>query len=69
MMTGVVSLVARSETIPSSFTLAGVELAAYPHLVAAFSKPPGPAAQQDLFERTLRALLTGLLIAEPSGHA
>jgi AcrR family transcriptional regulator len=65
MMTGVVSLVARSETTPSSFTLAGVDAGGYPHLVAAFSQPPATAPQQDLFERTLRALLTGLLIAEP----
>jgi AcrR family transcriptional regulator len=65
MMTGVVTLVARSEAAPSSFSFAGADLAAYPHLLDAFGQPAGPAAQQDLFERTLRALLTGLLITEP----
>lgn len=61
MMTGVVTLFARSEAAAGSLSFAGVDLTAYPHLVAAFSRPPGPASPSDLFDRTLRALLTGLL--------
>lgn len=65
MMTGVVSLFARSKATSRSLTFAGVDLAAYPHLATALTQPPAPASHRDLFERTLRSLLTGLLIAEP----
>ena len=61
MMTGVVSLVARSERATPSLSLAGVDLATLPHLAAAFTQPPGPAPQEDLLERVLRVLLTGML--------
>ncbi|MBM0277350.1 helix-turn-helix transcriptional regulator [Micromonospora sp. STR1s_6] len=64
MMTGVVSLFARRESAAGAFSFAGVDLAAYPHLVAAFSAPPGPAPRADLVERTLRSLLSGLLLTE-----
>jgi AcrR family transcriptional regulator len=67
MMTGVVSLFARSEATSRSFTFAGVDLAAYPHLAAAFGEPSAPGSPRDLFERTLRSVLTGLLSAEPPG--
>jgi len=66
MMTGVVSLVARSESTSGAITFAGVDAATYPHLAAAFSQPSGPAPREDLFERTLRILLTGLLV--PAGR-
>ncbi|MET8324269.1 helix-turn-helix domain-containing protein [Micromonospora sp. NPDC005189] len=66
MMTGVVSLFARSEAASGALSFAGADLAAYPHLVAAFSQPAAPPPRTDLFERTLRSLLTGLLLAEPS---
>ncbi|MGW3604896.1 TetR/AcrR family transcriptional regulator [Micromonospora sp. NPDC005161] len=66
MVTGVVSLFARSEATAGSFTFAGTDLAAYPHLVAAFGQPSPPAPRTDLFERALRGLLTGLLLAEPA---
>ena len=46
-------------------TLAGLDIAAFPHLAAAFSQPAAPKPQADLFERTLRSLLTGLLVSEP----
>ncbi|MGW3890161.1 TetR/AcrR family transcriptional regulator [Micromonospora chokoriensis] len=62
MMTGVVSLFARRETAGGAFSLSGVDLTAYPHLVAAFGQPSGPAPRADLVERTLRGLLTGLLL-------
>ena len=65
MMTGVVSLVARSEAAPQSFTFSGVDLASYPHLASAFSQPSGSGPQRDLFETTVRILLTALL--EPAG--
>ncbi|WP_030490240.1 TetR/AcrR family transcriptional regulator [Micromonospora chokoriensis] len=64
MMTGVVSLFARRESTTGAFSFAGVDLAAYPHLVAAFRQPSGPEPRADLVERTLRSLLTGLLLAE-----
>ncbi len=67
MMTGTVSLFARSETTSGSASaFAGFDPAAYPHLAAAFARPPAPAPQRDLFERTLRSLLTGLLTDEPA---
>ncbi|MEV5210583.1 helix-turn-helix domain-containing protein [Micromonospora sp. NPDC053740] len=64
MMTGVVSLFARRESAAGAFSFAGLDLAAHPHLVAAFSQPSGPAPRADLVERTLRSLLSGLLITE-----
>ncbi|MEU4532692.1 TetR family transcriptional regulator [Micromonospora ureilytica] len=64
MMTGVVSLFARRESAAGAFSLAGVDLTAYPYLVAAFSQPTGPAPRADLVERTLRSLLTGLLLVD-----
>ncbi|WFE54549.1 helix-turn-helix domain-containing protein [Micromonospora sp. WMMD1155] len=64
MMTGVMGLFARRDAAAGAFDLAGVDLAAYPHLVAAFGRPSGPAPRADLVERTLRGLLTGLLIEE-----
>jgi AcrR family transcriptional regulator len=59
MMTGVVTLFARNERAdpPPAFT--GLDLTAYPHLVAAFAVPGAP--RPDLFERTLRGLLSALL--------
>lgn len=65
MMTGVVTLFARNEAASRSFTFVGLDLSPYPHLTAAFNQPPKPTHQQDLFDRTLRTLLTGLLTAEP----
>ncbi|WP_235017883.1 TetR/AcrR family transcriptional regulator [Thermomonospora echinospora] len=65
MMTGLVSLFARSQTASPPFTFDGVDLAVYPHLAAAFTQPPAPTPQGDLFERTLRSLLAGLLVPEP----
>ncbi|MDG4758453.1 helix-turn-helix domain-containing protein [Micromonospora sp. WMMD710] len=68
MMTGVVSLFARSEAAePPGF--AGADLAAYPHLVAAFRQLPAAPPRTDLFERALRSLLTGLLTASPEPEA
>lgn len=66
MMTGVVSLFARREAGAGAgaVTFAGFDLAAYPHLVAAFGQPSAPTPRTDLVERTLRSLLTGLLLAE-----
>ncbi|GHJ53471.1 TetR family transcriptional regulator [Nonomuraea sp. TT08I-71] len=61
MVTGVVSLFARSAAAAGTVTFDHVDLAAYPHLAAAFAEPPSAPPAQDLFERTLRSLLTGLL--------
>ncbi|MCX5064471.1 TetR/AcrR family transcriptional regulator [Micromonospora lupini] len=65
MLTGVVSLFARSAAAAGSVSFAGADLSAYPHLVEAFRQPAPPAPRTDLFERTLRGLLTGLLAASP----
>ncbi|WP_234584206.1 TetR/AcrR family transcriptional regulator [Micromonospora sp. MH99] len=65
MMTGVVSLFARSEASSRSVSFAEVDVAAYPHLAAAFSRPARLPAERDLFDTTLRILLTGLLDADP----
>jgi AcrR family transcriptional regulator len=64
MMTGMVSLFARNEATPGSFSFAGIDFGSYPHLAAALRQPSGPTAHDDLFDRTLRILLTGLLITE-----
>jgi AcrR family transcriptional regulator len=65
MMTGVTTLFAHAEAASSAFTFAGLDLTAYPNLVAAFSQPATPPPHPDLFERTLRSLLAGLLAVEP----
>ena len=65
VMTGLVTLVARSERAPQVSPFADRDLAAYPHLAAALAGPPAPAPEEDLFGRALRSLLVGLL--EPPG--
>jgi AcrR family transcriptional regulator len=66
MITGVVSLLARGESTSPPLTFDGVDLAGYPHLAAAFAEPAHPVPGQDLFDRTLRSMLTGLLTADPA---
>ena len=61
LMTGVVTLIARSEQAPARSPFTDLDLTSYPHLVTALSQPVGRPPQPDLVERTLRALLTGLL--------
>ncbi|MEU4401907.1 TetR/AcrR family transcriptional regulator [Micromonospora orduensis] len=68
MMTGVVTLFARSEAASGAVGFAGVDLGAYPHLVAALRQPSAPPPRVDLFERTLRGVLSGLL-TDPAGEA
>jgi AcrR family transcriptional regulator len=65
MMTGVISLFARSESTSGSITFAGVDLTAYPHLAAAVNQPPTPTPHHNLFDRAVRSLLAGLLLTEP----
>jgi hypothetical protein len=66
VMTGLVILFSRSHsrshTQSGAGTLPFAELdpAQHPHLAAALASP-GPPARDDLFERALRAVLTGLL--------
>ncbi len=69
LMTGVVNLVARSEEAPSSSPFTGLDLADHPHLLAALSQPAEQPPEQDLFERTLRVLLTGLLSSDTPNAA
>ncbi|WP_308042629.1 helix-turn-helix domain-containing protein [Micromonospora sp. PLK6-60] len=64
MMTGVVTLFARNAAAAAT-GLPALDLAAYPHLAAALAQPPARAPRADLFERTLRSLLAGLLAADP----
>lgn len=64
MLIGVVTLFARAETTHQPLTFDGIDLAAYPHLVAAFAEPAAPAPERDLFARTLRGMLTGLLAGQ-----
>ncbi|GAA0442934.1 hypothetical protein Aca07nite_63950 [Actinoplanes capillaceus] len=59
MMTGVVTLFARTESAAPPTAVTGLDLTVYPHLVAAFADPG--ARRPDLFDRTLRGLLTALL--------
>ncbi|WP_281492871.1 TetR/AcrR family transcriptional regulator [Micromonospora sp. MH33] len=66
MVTGVVSLFAGSAAAAGTLTFDHVDLATYPHLAAAFAEPPSAAPGGDLFERTLRSLLTGLLTTDPT---
>jgi AcrR family transcriptional regulator len=62
MMTGVVSLFARSEASTPALPVGPGDLAAYPHLMAALTSATAPPPRKgDLFERALRSLLTGLL--------
>lgn len=68
MTTGVVTLFARSEATSATVALPGFDAAAYPHLAAAFARPPGPPPRGDLFDRTLRSLLTGLLATDPDSR-
>ena len=67
MMTGLTTLFARSAATPPPAGFAGIDMTAYPHLLAAFREPPAPGPRRDLFERTLRSLLTGLLTAPADG--
>ncbi|SCF45565.1 hypothetical protein GA0070216_11885 [Micromonospora matsumotoense] len=60
MMTGVTSLFARQESAAPRVGFAGIDLAAYPNLVAAITDP-SPSAPRDLFETTVRSVLRGLL--------
>jgi AcrR family transcriptional regulator len=66
MMTGVATLFARSDATAPAISFAGIDFTAYPNLAAALKQPSTPPPHQDLFERTLRSLLTGLLTNEPS---
>jgi AcrR family transcriptional regulator len=61
MVTGLVSLFARPA--PAGFSFDGFDFAPYPNLLTALSTPaPGPRSPApDLFERTVRSVLSGLL--------
>ncbi len=68
MITGVVSLFARSASAAQGQTASPSRLfgtaspQAHPHLVAALTRPTPPAPQPNLFERTVRSILRGLLV-------
>ncbi|WP_328472856.1 TetR/AcrR family transcriptional regulator [Actinoplanes sp. NBC_00393] len=61
MMTGVVTLFARSEAAQPAGGFAEVDMTAYPNLAAAFTAPPAAAPPRDLFDVTVRSVLRGLL--------
>ncbi|MFU8871539.1 TetR/AcrR family transcriptional regulator [Micromonospora sp. SL4-19] len=66
MVTGLVSLFARSEAASGSLAFDHVDFAAYPHLTAAFAAPASPAPRDDLFDRAVRGVLTALLDPNPA---
>jgi hypothetical protein len=61
MLAGVASLCAIAETASGTRSFDDVDLTGYPHLAAAFAEPARPDPAEDLFDRTLRALLNSLL--------
>lgn len=61
MVTGVVTLFARSAAAAGSLSFDGVDVTTYPHLAAAFAEPAAAGPRDDLVDRTLRSVLTGLL--------
>ncbi len=63
VMTGVVSLFARNERSSPPPVLTGLDVTAYPHLVAAIGEPGAP--RPDLLERILRGLFAALLTSDP----
>ena len=65
LMTGVVTLVARTDEPAKTSPFTNLDLTGYPHLASALRQPVGPPPEHDLFERTLRVLLTGLLVQDP----
>ncbi|GAA4606659.1 hypothetical protein GCM10023107_77560 [Actinoplanes octamycinicus] len=65
MMIGVVSLFARSEAAGPPPGFDGIDMTAFPNLIAAMTAPPGPAEPRDLFEVTITSVLRGLL-TEPA---
>ena len=65
MMTGLVSLFARASpdaTAPAVNPFGNATPDAHPHLIAALSKAAASEAAPDLFHRTLRAVLSGLVV-------
>jgi AcrR family transcriptional regulator len=68
MMTGVVSLFARGASAAQSQAASPMRLfgtatpEAHPYLIAALTRPTPAAPQADLFERTIRSVLRGLLV-------
>jgi AcrR family transcriptional regulator len=61
MMTGVVSLFARTASAGPPPAFDAIDLAAFPNLAAALTAPPPATARRDLFEATVRSVLRGLL--------
>ena len=63
MITGVVSLFARPPAVGAvSNPFAAVDPQAHPHLSAALSQPASTTPPPNLFERTIRSVLRGLLV-------
>lgn len=63
MLTGAASLFARATTTPPMGTMEALQAAtrSHPHLAAAFAEPGQPTGDRDLLERTVTALVQGLL--------
>jgi AcrR family transcriptional regulator len=59
---GVIMLFARSTTVPAAFDFSAVDAARHPHLTAALTTAAPGEPMADLFERTIRAVLGGLLV-------
>jgi AcrR family transcriptional regulator len=61
VLNGVVMLFARSETSPSGYDLSAATPQLHPYLIGVLTGGSPSAPRGDLFERTVRAVLTGLL--------
>lgn len=62
VVNGVVMLFARSESAPAAFDLSAVTPDRHPYLIGVLTSAATGGPGVDLFERTLRALLAGLLV-------
>jgi AcrR family transcriptional regulator len=61
IMTGAVALFAGGGTRTVPYVMYGLDAERHPYLMAALREAPPATAADDLFDRTIRALLTGLL--------
>jgi len=61
VLNGVVMLFARSAASPAAFDFGAVNPQQHPYLIAAFTSAAEGHAGGDLFDRTVRAVLSGLL--------
>ncbi len=61
VLNGVIMLFARSATAPATFDFGAIDPARHPYLISVLSGATPGQPVDDLFERTVRAVLVGLL--------